>query len=335
MAYEPGVPTLAGVSEERRLTTGQSPPPPPPPLRAPLAIRVEEVRKSFARYPALNDVSLDVRPGELLALLGPSGSGKTTLLRLIAGLDFPEAGAIRFDGDDVTFAAAAQREQVIQLLTHDIRSPQSSILAVIDTAGPGALAPEVAGKLSGYARRTLALADNFVHLAKAESGVLTEELLDLADIATEACDDLWPLAQKAGVTLIIEGADDEQLVRGDRSLLSRAVLNLLDNAVKYSPADGTVTAALARITPDGRAMATLSITDQGAGLTAEQQAGLFQRFRRAPGASAPGIGLGLTLVDEVARRHGGAVAVVSEPGGGATFVLTFPLAPDSPAEGES
>lgn len=107
MAYEPGVPTLAGVSEERRLTTGQSPP--PPPLRAPLAIRVEEVRKSFARYPALNDVSLDVRPGELLALLGPSGSGKTTLLRLIAGLDFPEAGAIRFDGDDVTFAAAAQR----------------------------------------------------------------------------------------------------------------------------------------------------------------------------------------------------------------------------------
>ena len=53
MAYEPGVPTLAGVSEERRLTTGQSPPPPPPPLRAPLAIRVEEVRKSFARYPAL------------------------------------------------------------------------------------------------------------------------------------------------------------------------------------------------------------------------------------------------------------------------------------------
>jgi sulfate transport system ATP-binding protein len=76
---------------------------------APLTISIEGIEKRFARFPALKGVDLEVRPGELLALLGPSGSGKTTLLRCIAGLEFPEAGRILFDGEDVTYAGAAHR----------------------------------------------------------------------------------------------------------------------------------------------------------------------------------------------------------------------------------
>ena len=75
-----------------------------------MTISIRNIRKKFGRYPALNGVGLDIRDGELLALLGPSGSGKTTLLRVIAGLDFPDEGQVLFEDQDVTYAGAAKRK---------------------------------------------------------------------------------------------------------------------------------------------------------------------------------------------------------------------------------
>jgi sulfate transport system ATP-binding protein len=74
-----------------------------------MSITIQSIEKNFGRFPALKGVSLDIRDGELIALLGPSGSGKTTLLRIIAGLEFPLAGQVMFDDEDVTFASAADR----------------------------------------------------------------------------------------------------------------------------------------------------------------------------------------------------------------------------------
>lgn len=74
-----------------------------------MAIRIEGVSKSFSAYPALDNVSLEIRSGEFVALLGPSGSGKTTLLRIIAGLEMPETGAVWFDDHNVTGSTAASR----------------------------------------------------------------------------------------------------------------------------------------------------------------------------------------------------------------------------------
>ena len=72
-------------------------------------VKVSKIRKEFDRYPALNDVSLDIRSGELIALLGPSGSGKTTLLRLIAGLEQPTLGRIFFGAEDASLKSVQER----------------------------------------------------------------------------------------------------------------------------------------------------------------------------------------------------------------------------------
>src|SRR5262245_51861674 len=74
-----------------------------------MELSIRNVRKEFDRFPALHNVSLDIRSGELIALLGPSGSGKTTLLRLIAGLDFPTEGSILFGEEDASFKSVQER----------------------------------------------------------------------------------------------------------------------------------------------------------------------------------------------------------------------------------
>lgn len=224
-------------------------------------------------------------------------------------------------------AAEAQREEFIQFLTHDMRSPQSSILALLETAPPDAVPPELSRKLGDYARRTLALAGNFVQLARAGSPQLEFEPLDLADVATEAVDDLWPQARRARIRLTLKETGEELLVRGERALLTRAVMNLIENALKYSPPDTEATVGLRR---EGD-HAVLVVADQGRGMSDDQRQTLFDRFRRYSARdrkTVEGAGLGLALVWEVVRRHGGTIVCDSVPEQGTCFTLRLPLAED-------
>jgi CHASE2 domain-containing sensor protein/signal transduction histidine kinase len=237
---------------------------------------------------------------------------------------------------DVTAARLAEqrREETLQLLTHDMRAPQASILALVaDNAST--LPEELRERLRHYAERTIALADGFLHLAHADSGEYVMAPVDLADALVEAVDDLWPQASAKGVEIVTLGVDQEILVNGDRSLLTRALVNLVGNAVKFSAGGQRVECGL-RVTgigsagpPDVPARVTCWIRDDGPGMTPEAVAGLFRRFRRKAAAGderrPDGVGLGLAFVHSVIVQHGGSVACRSEVGKGSTFEVTLPL----------
>jgi CHASE2 domain-containing sensor protein len=250
--------------------------------------------------------------------------GATYQVRRIALHDTREQAVgwiVRFTDISLLKAAGRQREQVLQLLTHDMRSPQVSILALLDSPGEDRPSPTLARRIEGYARRTLALADDFVHLARAESAVLEVELLNLADLLVEAVDDLWPQSSAKGIVVGADGGEAECLVMADRSLMSRALINLIGNAVKYTGSGGRVDCAVTLDAGAGEVVCT--VADTGRGMSPEQLERLFERFHRGAAKGPDGVGLGLAFVQTVVERHGGAIACDSVEGRGSTFTLRF------------
>lgn len=219
--------------------------------------------------------------------------------------------------------ATRQREEALQFLTHDMRSPQASIISTLAQA-PEAVDSRIAKRIEAYARRTLALADGFVQLARAEAQPLPRDEVDLCEVVLDAADDLWPQSSARGMTVETPPCDEERLVLGDRTLLTRAAINLLSNAIKYSPEGSTVRCG---VDTDGDRL-VLFVEDKGPGLDEAQIARLCERFDRLGRGGTEGVGLGLSFVQVVASRHGGEIACRSEVGNGARFELRLPAAPN-------
>ena len=224
-------------------------------------------------------------------------------------------------------ASERQREDALRLLTHDMRAPQAAILAVLESEGRK-VPPDLARRLERYAHQTLSLADDFVHLARAESGRFMVETFNLSDAVLDAVDDVWPLADSRKIRIVSDVPDAEALVTGDRALITRSITNLLGNAIKYSDERTTVQA---RVRLEG-AFAVCEIADQGRGIAANDLHRLFEAFSRltppegASASSAPsGAGLGLAFVKAVIERHRGRVSVTSEEGKGSVFGFSLLL----------
>ncbi len=236
----------------------------------------------------------------------------------------PAGWIVRLADVTVLKAALRHREQALQLLTHDMRSPQTSILALLQSSPGKAVEAGLGERIATYARRTLALADGFVRLARAEDATPRFEEVDISDVLMEAADELWPQSRQRGMTIAQSGLDEPRWVRGDRELLTRVFVNLMSNAVKYGPEGSTIRLS---------AMATgggveIAVADEGPGFTTEEQAALFGAFSafERPQAQTEGVGLGLAFVRTAVTRHGGQVALCSAPGEGAVFVVSLPAA---------
>jgi len=224
-------------------------------------------------------------------------------------------------------AAERQRDNVVQLLTHDLRAPQASILTLL-ASDPQRNDPETNRRIETYARQTLDLAEGYVQLARAESQIVRSETLDLVQVAMDAADTLWPQALAKGVTLRTPDTDKEILFIGDPSLMRRMLVNLMDNALKYGPAGEDIDCEISRSHGVYGHLIHILVRDRGPGLTPKAVGRLFQPFGQG-GTEKVGVGLGLAFVRTVAERHGGSVTYQPmNPGAG--FVVSLP-APDPSA----
>jgi CHASE2 domain-containing sensor protein/signal transduction histidine kinase len=229
-------------------------------------------------------------------------------------------------------ASERKRNELLNFLSHDLRSPLVSLLALLELArGKNSLEQvhTLLGRMQGYTENTLEFAEQFLQLARAESA---EELpfheLNFVNIALNALEQVWGQAQMKEMYLIQQLEMDEVWIKGDGDLLERALVNLLGNAIKYSTPGREVQLHLYVQTGELHCC----VKDQGYGIAVRDIPRLFDRFQRLrskEGGEARGIGLGLAFVKATALRHGGRIEVESKEGEGSQFSLILPLHEES------
>ena len=224
------------------------------------------------------------------------------------------------------------KSQFLNLASHELRSPLGVIngyLSMLEQGSlgqlkePGVRAIEV---LKAKALEMNMLIGQMLEAARLEDGrlALKRDRLDLRLVAEEALAAIKPLATK-GHHIVLDDAPEPIYVLGDEDRLVTIVSNLLENAVKYSPHGGKINCMV--VAQDGSG--TITVQDEGVGIAAEDVPRLFNRFERIHNRETShvgGTGLGLYLSRELARQHGGELAVDSRPGKGSTFRLTVPTA---------
>jgi signal transduction histidine kinase len=207
--------------------------------------------------------------------------------------------------------------QVTNNIAHDLRSPLNRLRSRVEVT------LMETGTIDSYRKAleaTVAEAEGLLHtfnallsITQAESGIRREDLIDLdvAAITRDAAELYEPSAEEKGIAFSVTTADDLQ-IRGNRHLLSQALANLLDNAIKYTPKGGIVNVTASRV----NGSAELVVTDSGPGIAEPDRERVFDRFvRLETSRNSPGSGLGLSLVRAVAQNHGADVELAdNHPG---------------------
>lgn len=237
-------------------------------------------------------------------------------------------GAVLFFVDETERAQAEQlRREFSANVSHELRTPLTSISGYAELIAAGLAAPEdvpgFAARIRAEAARLLALIEDVMNLSRLDEGAVTEarEDVELRALAGEVASRFDAAAAARDVQITVNGCDAH--VNGVRRVLDEMLSNLIDNAVKYNVAGGSVAVSV-QDAPDG---ARLTVSDTGIGIPAEHRDKVFERFYRVDKSHSKqtgGTGLGLSIVKHGAALHGATVELESEEGRGTSVTLRFP-----------
>ncbi|HEY8491788.1 MAG TPA: ATP-binding protein [Dehalococcoidia bacterium] len=223
------------------------------------------------------------------------------------------------------------RREFVSNVSHELRTPVAGIKAAVETLQDGALEDPAAAEalVRGIARevdRLAGMVEELLELSRIESGAVPFRMEEVRarELVETVAARMGQQAERAGLTLRTEVRD--AALTGDAERLERALTNLVQNAIKFTPPGGTVTLGCR---PDRDAV-ELWVADTGEGIDPDDLPRIFERFYKADRArAAGGTGLGLAIVKHIVQAHGGTVDVESRPGRGATFTLRLPAGGDA------
>jgi signal transduction histidine kinase len=229
--------------------------------------------------------------------------------------------------------ASERKSQFLASMSHELRTPLNAIIGLTEMMVTHAprfgteRAQEPLRRVNAAGNHLLSLINEVLDLSKIEAGKLelNPEPVNLARLIDEVIGTAGQLAEKNRNRLIVEAQENVGALNADTMRLKQILLNLLSNACKFTK-EGEVALRVRKVA-DGRDWVELAVADTGIGLTAEQQAKLFQEFTQADSLTARrygGTGLGLALSRKLARMMGGDVTVTSEPGKGSVFTVRLP-----------
>ncbi|MGS0894374.1 ATP-binding protein [Burkholderia stagnalis] len=260
----------------------------------------------------------DLSPGVAVPGTGPE------IARLNDALDRLRGAYVRRE------VLERQRNDMLTLFSHDMRAPLTSVVVLVGAPAPcppDCTLRERLREIGGLARHTLAMADGFAQVSRAETGEYAPELVNVADLMNQARDEIWPRAREKAIDVDDVPHCDDALVHGDPALLSRALVKLLGNAVEYSASHTRIECSVELA--EDRASVCCVIRDHGYGIAVEDQARLFERYRRFRLQGQPdakGVGLGMAFAKAVVERHRGEIRVRSAAWQGTTVTVVLPAA---------
>ena len=235
----------------------------------------------------------------------------------------------------VSEGATTAKDLALSTLAHDIRTPLSAIEAYSALIQDELYGPindrqrEALGRIRLSGRHLLSLLDNVMEMARLNAGVLRveSERVNLMDVAREAVHMLIPQADAKLQTLQL-GPPFPAVVTADHARVRQVLINLIGNAVKFTPEGGSVSVEISESEAEGSLWGEIRVTDTGPGIPESEKSAILEPYYRSQStATQPGVGLGLAISDALVRQMGGRLTVESELGVGSSFILRFAMAP--------